>query len=96
MRLLVIYDIPDDRARVHVADACLDYGLERIQYSAFVGALSHVHQRELELKITRLLERQPAKVRFLGLDERCWEQQRIIERGERDQADKPGERAPST
>ncbi|MEO7002727.1 MAG: CRISPR-associated endonuclease Cas2 [Ktedonobacterales bacterium] len=80
MRLLVIYDIPDDRARTRVADACLDYGLERIQYSAFVGLLSRVHQRELELKITRLLERHPAKVRFMGLDERCWEQQRIIER----------------
>jgi len=80
MRLLVIYDIPDDRARARVADACLDYGLERIQYSAFVGQLSRVHQREVELRITRLLDHQPAKVRFIGLDERSWEQQRIIER----------------
>ena len=82
MRLLIIYDIPNDRARTRVADACLDYGLERIQYSAFVGPLSRVHQRELEMKITRLLLRQPARVRFLGLDERCWEQQHIIERVE--------------
>lgn len=80
MRILVIYDIPSDRLRTHVADACLDYGLERIQYSAFSGPLGRVHQRELEMKITRLLEREPAKVRFISLDEQAWAQQRIIER----------------
>jgi CRISPR-associated protein Cas2 len=80
MRILVIYDIPSDRARTRVADACLDYGLERIQYSAFVGVLGRAHQRELELKIARLLEREPAKVRLIPLDESNWRQQRIIER----------------
>ncbi|NJL05964.1 MAG: CRISPR-associated endonuclease Cas2, partial [Chloroflexaceae bacterium] len=40
MRVLVLYDISDDRARQRVADACLDYGLERVQFSVFVGALS--------------------------------------------------------
>ena len=82
MRLLILYDIPDDRLRGRVADACLDYGLERIQFSAFAGELQRVHQRELELKVTRLLARQPAKVRFLALDERTWATQRVIERGE--------------
>jgi CRISPR-associated protein Cas2 len=81
MRILVIYDIPSDRVRTRVADACLDYGLERIQYSAFVGTVGRPHQRELEMKVTRLLEREPAKVRFIPLDERCWEQQQVIEQG---------------
>jgi CRISPR-associated endonuclease Cas2 len=27
MRCLLIYDIPDDRVRQKIADACLDYGL---------------------------------------------------------------------
>lgn len=80
MRILVIYDIPGDRARARVADACLDYGLERIQFSAFVGPLGRAHRRELELKVARLLEREPAKVRFIPLDDTCWQQQRIIER----------------
>lgn len=80
MRFLVIYDIPSDRARTRVADACLDYGLERIQYSAFAGRLGNVHQRELELKITDLLAGEPARVRFIGLDEQTWERQRIIDR----------------
>src|SRR5579883_2714625 len=63
MRILVIYDIPGDTPRTKVADACLDYGLERIQYSAFVGTLGRAHIRELETRVTRLLEREPAKVR---------------------------------
>jgi len=84
MRILVLYDIPDDRIRTRVADACLDYGLERIQFSAFAGMLGRSHQRELELKITRLLGREPAKVRFILLDAQAWGQQRIIEREERE------------
>ena len=40
MQSLLIYDIPDDRARQKIADACLDYGLQRIQYSAFLGELT--------------------------------------------------------
>ena len=37
--LLLVYDIPDDRKRTKIADACLDYGLDRIQFSAFLGWL---------------------------------------------------------
>lgn len=80
MRLLVIYDIPSDRLRTRVADVCLDYDLERIQYSAFTGVLGRAHQRELELKIARLLEGEPARVRIIALDEHTWAKQRIIER----------------
>ena len=80
MRFLVLYDIPDDRLRGKVADVCLDYGLERIQYSAFAGELGGVHQRELVLKVGRVLGREPAKVRFLSLDEGTWAKQRVFER----------------
>lgn len=80
LRILVLYDIPSDRARAHVADACLDYGLERIQYSAFVGVLGRAHRQELMLRIERVLDHEPAKVRFILLDDIAWRQQRIIER----------------
>jgi len=79
MRVLLIYDIANDRIRTRVADVCLDYGLERIQFSAFAGRLGRAHQRELELKVTRLLGRETAKVRFILLDEHSWAQQIIIE-----------------
>ncbi|MGO8948896.1 MAG: CRISPR-associated endonuclease Cas2 [Ktedonobacterales bacterium] len=80
LRILVLYDIPSDRIRAHVADACLDYGLERIQYSAFVGELGRAHRQELKLRIERLLDHEPAKIRFIPLDDIAWRQQIIIER----------------
>lgn len=80
MHLLVIYDIPDDKVRTKVADACLDYGLARVQYSAFAGKLGAVHQRELELKMRDLVARQAAKIRLIALDALAWDRQRIIER----------------
>jgi len=53
MYYLVIYDIPDDRLRTKVADICLDYGLDRIQYSAFVGQLTQGQCRELVKRLRR-------------------------------------------
>ncbi|MCC7103690.1 MAG: CRISPR-associated endonuclease Cas2 [Chloroflexi bacterium] len=62
MRCIVVYDIPADRPRAKVADACLDYGLSRIQYSAFLGDISRNRQEELLLKIRRLLGKADARV----------------------------------
>lgn len=70
MRYLLIYDITDDRARMKVADLCLDYGLERIQYSAFWGDLPRTLQEELLLKIRRVLQGKAGNVRLLPLCER--------------------------
>ena len=39
LRTLVIYDIEDDRIRLKISETCLDYGLVRIQFSAFLGTL---------------------------------------------------------
>lgn len=84
MRCLVIYDIPDDRTRTRVSDACLDYGLERVQWSAFMGELNHTLQRELLLKIRNTLGKKAAKVRLLPINEIMWQEQRIIEQGDPD------------
>lgn len=84
MRCLVIYDIPDDRTRTRVSDACLDYGLERVQWSAFMGELNHTLQRELLLKIRNILGKKAAKVRLLPINEIMWQEQRIIEQGDPD------------
>jgi len=55
MRCLVIYDIPKDGLRQKLADICLDYGLERIQYSSFLGELSYSRQAEILAKLKRKL-----------------------------------------
>ncbi len=77
MRYLLIYDITHDGTRAKVADVCLDDGLERIQYSAFLGELSHIHQRELFLKIRRRLGSHRANIQLFPLDEKCWSGRRL-------------------
>lgn len=82
MRYLLIYDISHDGVRTKVADACLDYGLERIQYSAFQGELSKTHQRELWVQIERRVGKHGAKVYLYPLEEKSWLARRRLEREE--------------
>jgi len=69
MVTIVIYDIESDSVRRRVAEACLDYGLHRIQYSAFRGDLNHNRRQELLLRIRGLLEEEDteANVQFYPL-----------------------------
>lgn len=62
LRTLVIYDIEDDRIRLKVSEACLDYGLTRIQYSAFLGTLNRNKREELFLRLCSLLQDNPGKI----------------------------------
>ncbi|RMH15619.1 MAG: CRISPR-associated endonuclease Cas2 [Gammaproteobacteria bacterium] len=73
MQCLLIYDIPNDNKRNKIADACLDYGLDRIQYSAFCGPISRNLQEELFLKIRRILGKQPGKIMLLSITDQDWE-----------------------
>ncbi|KAB8141449.1 CRISPR-associated endonuclease Cas2 [Chloroflexia bacterium SDU3-3] len=78
MRCLLIYDIPHDGLRQKVADACLDFGLQRVQYSAFLGDLSRTHQRALFREIQRRLGRGAANVQLFPLDDASWQARRVI------------------
>lgn len=82
MRYLLIYDIPHDGVRTKVADACLDYGLERVQYSAFFGELNKTHQRELWILIERRVGKHAASVQLYPLDEKSWLARRVMARTE--------------
>jgi CRISPR-associated protein Cas2 len=71
-QVLLIYDIENDRIRSKVANACLDYGLDRIQYSAFSGQLSRTHQEELMLRIRRLCGKASGSVKLMPIGEHEW------------------------
>jgi len=64
---LIIYDIPSDRLRDKVADICQDYGLERIQYSAFLGEINHNRQEELLLRLRREIGKKAANVQIFPI-----------------------------
>ena len=73
MNCLLVYDIPDDQARAKIADFCLDYGLDRIQYSAFIGNLSRTHQEELMLKIKKRLGKKAGNIQLFPVCAKDWE-----------------------
>ncbi len=70
MICLLVYDIPEDRLRAKVADICLDYGLQRIQYSAFLGELNHNRQEELLQKVKRRVGKLEANVQLFPICEK--------------------------
>jgi len=51
IRIVVLYDMSNDRCRTKVADICLDYGLDRDQYSVFVGQLKARQIRALSKEL---------------------------------------------
>jgi len=67
--LVLIYDIEDDALRTRTSEICLNYGLERIQFSAFFGKLNRNRRQELALRIQREVEGESARVRIYPICE---------------------------
>jgi len=59
MLFLIIYDITNDRLRNKIADTLKDYGLDRIQYSAFLGFLKRFELNSLIADLKKLLSEIP-------------------------------------
>lgn len=72
MKIILIYDISHDNTRNKIADLCLDYGLDRVQYSSFEGQLRRTHQEELMLKIKKKLGKRAGDVRLIPICEKDW------------------------
>ena len=51
----IIYDIVEDKTRARVAKTCKQYGLERVQKSAFLGKLKMSRFDELSEKCLSLI-----------------------------------------
>ncbi len=81
MKCLLIYDIPNDGVRTKIADFCLDYGLDRVQYSAFLGDLGTNHQEELMLKIEAKLGKAAGRIALFPICKQDWRGRLGIEQG---------------
>lgn len=93
----VLYDIPDDGIRAKIADVCKDYGLERIQFSAFCGPLTRNKREELFLRLGDVLGERPGKILLQPVCEKDARDGLRVENEDDDtapesvQADAPGE-----
>ncbi|MGH9784536.1 MAG: CRISPR-associated endonuclease Cas2 [Terriglobia bacterium] len=92
----VLYDIPDDAVRTKIADVCKDYGLERIQFSAFCGSLTRNKREELFLRLGEVLGERPGKILLQPVCEKDIRDGLRVENEDTDsepaQADAPGQR----
>jgi len=72
MRYLVIYDITDDNLRTHVAELLKDYGLTRIQYSAFIGHLRRDRLNSLIVDLKNSTKEALENVQFYPICDNCF------------------------
>ena len=84
MNCLLVYDIPDDNKRAKIADACLDYGLDRIQYSAFTGRLAKTHQEELMLRVKKILGKKPGNIQLFTICAEDWGKRQVVDQPKKD------------
>jgi len=78
MRTYVIYDIESNRIRKKVSEACLDYGLMRIQYSAFLGDMDATRRNALEKRLIQELGKQQGKIEIIAVCEKDFQQRSVI------------------
>lgn len=57
LHILVYYDMQDDKERLRVSETCLDYGLDRQQYSVFSGCLTKRQQRALGRELEKIQQK---------------------------------------
>ena len=79
MQVLVIYDVENDRIRFKVANACKDYGLQRIQFSAFRGELSGNRMEELFFRLKKTLGVDKGNIQMYPMCEKDLRQVREID-----------------
>ena len=81
---MLIYDIEEDRLRTRISDVCLDYGLERIQFSAFFGKLNRNRRQELALKLQNELGNESGRLRIIPVCEQDLKDLWILDQYRRD------------
>jgi CRISPR-associated protein Cas2 len=67
-----------------VADICLDYGLERIQFSAFLGEITHNRREELLQRIKRQIGQKQANVQLFPICDKDMNLRKVIYVQEKD------------
>jgi len=78
MKILVIYDIQSDKIRNRIINACKDYGLERIQFSCFLGELNRNFIDELTIKLDKILGKSEGRIHIFPFAENITDKMTIL------------------
>ncbi len=74
----MIYDITDDNLRVLIAETLKDYGLQRIQYSAFIGGLRRDKLNSLLVDLKNLIKDLVENVQLYPVCDTCFKSRREV------------------
>ncbi len=74
----IIYDISEDKIRNKIAKACKNYGLYRVQKSAFLGVLNKNLIDELAMKCNDLIDEEEDSVYIFPMCEEDFKKVRLI------------------
>lgn len=77
MLFWVIYDISENKARTKVSSKCKNYGLQRIQKSAFIGDLTNNKAEMLILEIKEIIGKKDCVFVFPSC-KTCFENKLIV------------------
>lgn len=80
MRYIVLYDVPQEfnPIRTRLARVLKNWGLERLQYSVFIGNLTRNEAETISLELKDLLHEIPADVRIIPICKNCTDTMLIV------------------
>lgn len=77
----VVYDIVDDSMRAKVAKTCKQYGLQRVQYSVFLGKLKMNRFDEIGEKIKDMIDEEEDKVYIFPFSQENFNRIKVLGQG---------------
>jgi CRISPR-associated protein Cas2 len=78
LRYVIIYDVSEDNLRNQVAETLKDYGLQRIQYSGFMGDLRRDQLNSLFVDLNNLIKDSIENVQLFPMCDSCLKGKKLI------------------
>jgi len=78
MKVIVMYDVSDDRVREMLANRLQRLGLTRVQRSVFIGWSNNQKLRDIERIALRLINPRTDVVHIVPIDEFSWRKVKVI------------------
>ena len=77
-RVLVVYDVSNDKARQKLAEMLTRHGLQRIQRSAFAGSLPASKIKDIARGAERIIDKSRDVVHIIPLGDREWDNRVVL------------------
>lgn len=77
-RVIVVYDISNDRKRLELASALKSYGLVRVQRSMFIGRVSSQTLKDIVRKADKIIDKEHDVVHVIPITIYAYQHMKVI------------------